>query len=232
MPFARRARSTRPRRRRLPLVRSRRRYQNFRRHIPTNLKAGCAQNQVVKFKFGFDSGDDHAIASTTGSFVDYAYRATSPYDPYAETGGAQPRGFDQWMALYNKGVVLGSKITATFYFSPGSTTNNAMSVGIARKMSIADVDAPLLSEARNGVRKVITANNDKVVCVLKYSYRELCKDPNDAENLEFASDGNSTTQVYFHVGGFAMNSQTQTCRFVGNIQYTVLLKEPINPGQS
>lgn len=233
MPFSGRSRvSTSRQSRKKNPFRSRRRYQFYRRRIPTSMNFGSPQNMVVRWKFGFNSGDDHAIASTTGSYVDYAYRATSPYDPYAETGGAQPRGFDQWMALYNKGVVLGSKILVTFYFSPADATADAMAVGIVRKMAIGDPDASLLSEARHSTRKVITGHNDRATCVMKYSYRELCKDPNDAEDLEFAVDGNTTKQVYFHVGGFALNGATETCHFVGHIEYTVLLKEPVNPAQS
>lgn len=179
-----------------------------------------------------DSGDSHNIASSTGSYVDYAYRATSPYDPYAETGGQQPRTFDQWMALYNKGVVLGSKVTATFFFAPGDGTSNAMSVGIVRSMAITDPDAASQAESRLAQRKILTAHNDKVTCTLKYSYKELCKNPADAEELQFSSSGNTTKQVYYHVGGFALNSATETCHFTGHIDYTVLLLEPINPAQS
>lgn len=217
------------------IVRRRRRTRGYRSSlakIPISKNFGAPQNMIVRWKFGFDSGDSHPIASTTGSYVDYAYRATSPYDPYAETGGAQPRNFDQYMAMYNKGVVLGSKISVTYFFSPASASSSAMSVGIVRKMAIADADAPLLVEGRHSTRKVLTGANDKVHCVMKYSYRDLCKDPNDYTDLEFSSGGNTTKQVYYHIGGFALNAQTQTCHFVGQCEYTVLLKEPINPAQS
>lgn len=209
------------------------RFQAFRNRVPANLRFGSAQFQIVKWKFGFDSGDDHAISSSTGAYVDYAYRATSPYDPYAETGGAQARGFDQWMALYNKGIVLGSKITATFYYSPTDVTaTGVMCVGITRSMAITDPTADELAENRLQSRKVLSISNDKVTCVLKYSYRELCRDPIDAEELQFTSSGNTTKQVYYHVGGFALNAGTQVCHFIGDIRYTVLLMEPVNPPQS
>ena len=38
------------------------------------------------------------------------------YDPYAGTGGHQPRGFDDFMGIYGKFTVLGSKCTAQFMY--------------------------------------------------------------------------------------------------------------------
>lgn len=44
------------------------------------------------------------------------------YDPYLGIGGHQPYGFDEMMALYNRGVVLGAKVTVLA--RPGSTANS------------------------------------------------------------------------------------------------------------
>lgn len=55
--------------------------------------------------------------STANTIVHYAYRANALTDPTATgTGGHQPRGFDQFMAVYRTYTVLGSKILVNFAY--------------------------------------------------------------------------------------------------------------------
>lgn len=53
------------------------------------------------------------ISSATSASGNAQYDiAFSPYDPNADVGGAQPVGFDQWMALYRNFAVLNGHIKA------------------------------------------------------------------------------------------------------------------------
>jgi len=57
----------------------------------------------------------------------FSIRANGMYDPDYSLGGQQPRGFDQYMALYEKFTVTSAKLSVTFCFrgyhgpSPGQT---------------------------------------------------------------------------------------------------------------
>jgi len=51
------------------------------------------------------------------------FRANSCFDPDFTGGGAQPRGFDQWMTIYSKYVVMKSKITVHFTCRAGDGNN-------------------------------------------------------------------------------------------------------------
>jgi len=54
------------------------------------------------------------LTTGIGSLGKTVYRANSLYDPDQSGVGHQPRGFDQWMLLYNKFVVTRAKITVLF----------------------------------------------------------------------------------------------------------------------
>lgn len=44
----------------------------------------------------------------------WTFKINSAYDPDAAVGGHQPKGYDQWMSLYNKYTVVGAKYKFTF----------------------------------------------------------------------------------------------------------------------
>jgi len=62
----------------------------------------------------------------SGSTATYRFRANDLYDPDFETGGHQPRGFDQWMAFYNHFTVIGSMIKVTFMSSSTTAASYVM----------------------------------------------------------------------------------------------------------
>jgi len=79
-----------------------------RRYSPAAM--GIPNSKIVKLRYvewyTFNlSGVSSGVA---------VYRANGPYDPYAGTGGHQPLGYDQWAALYQHCVVLGSKCSVGF----------------------------------------------------------------------------------------------------------------------
>ena len=51
-----------------------------------------------------------------GSAVVRTFRANSIYDPVNALGGAQPRGFDQFMAVYKTFTVTASKVSVNFMY--------------------------------------------------------------------------------------------------------------------
>ena len=60
-------------------------------------------------------------AQTFGA-VQRTYRGNSVFDPRFATGGGQPKGFDNYMALYNEFYVVKSKITVYYQLHSGTST--------------------------------------------------------------------------------------------------------------
>ena len=96
-------------------------------NVPRN-KMGFPQEMRASLRY-VDSLDFVPTSHTT---VRQTFLANGLYDPHTSTGGHQPRGFDEFMAIYNKFTVKSSKISVTFtyegYNGPyGSTATGAPS---------------------------------------------------------------------------------------------------------
>lgn len=75
-----------------------------RMNFPQQMKTTLRYTERVEF-------------SPTGtSVVQVQFRGNGMQDPYVGVGGHQPRGFDDFMAIYGKYTVLGSKCTAQFMY--------------------------------------------------------------------------------------------------------------------
>lgn len=76
---------------------------------------------------------------TLGSMNTLQYALNNLYDPEVAVGGHQPRGFDQWSAIFQKYLVYGCKITVTL------TTPAAATDALAWGMYPSDMGATPLS---------------------------------------------------------------------------------------
>lgn len=65
-----------------------------------------------------------------GSSAAYVFSCNDVYDPNYTGTGHQPTGFDQWMSFYNRFVVLGSKIKATFSSLDAETLDTVVGIAI------------------------------------------------------------------------------------------------------
>jgi hypothetical protein len=72
------------------------------RPVVVNRRAGFTERAKLKYAQLWDV--------SSGTFSTYSFRGNGMYDPYAGAGGAQPNGFDEYMALYKHFYVIGSKI--------------------------------------------------------------------------------------------------------------------------
>lgn len=238
--FYRRNRRFRRYRRRRPLYNARgtvSRYASMQptsryRPIPVSRGIGQPDKMIVRMRFAINGGDVNAITSTSGSVVDYVYRANDCYDPYQGGAGAQPRCFDQWMALYRHGIVLGSKILIRFFFPTGATAENNMKVFIGSSETTTAFTTSQAEEVRRTRQTVLTCQRGGVILSNTFSYKMIAHNPEDFYALQFSGAGQPTQQWYYHVGGFGLNSQSESCDFTGHIDYTVLLIHPLDPGQS
>lgn len=84
------------------------RRRTFRARIPRGFKP-FGNSRVARLTYCDNIVLDPGANVTAGK----VFRANGMYDPDTALGGHQPYGFDQLMALYNRFVVLGAKITIT-----------------------------------------------------------------------------------------------------------------------
>ena len=82
----------------------RKRRQNPRKILPL---AGFPKQKLVKLRYVQEL---EIVTPTSGLSNSVPFVANGAYDPYYPIGGHQPKGFDQWMAVYSHFNVLGSKI--------------------------------------------------------------------------------------------------------------------------
>lgn len=189
------------------------------------------RSRIVRFKYAINGGDGHSLESTSGALADYVYRANSCYDPYYGTGGHQPYGFDQMMALWRYGVVLGSKIKVTFSFPDAATSNKPFRCGVllsrnASTLSTANDEKVVNEDPRS---KSMTLNPIKggATMVQTYSYRfGDGKKPVDDDGLRFGVAADCSDGTYFHIFGMGLNGQSQNVVISGVIEYVCRLFDP------
>jgi len=76
----------------------------------------CADEQFVTFRYAGGTN-----VNATANYYLYQFRGNSPYDPDYTSTGAQPPGFDEWSAMYNRYRVY----EYTFVLKVTSLTANA-----------------------------------------------------------------------------------------------------------
>jgi len=111
-------------------------------------------------------------------------RANSVFDPDYSTGGQQPMGYDQWAALFNQYVVVGSKLTAYITYQDQRESAPPMCVGVylSDDASVPYQDWRGFVEAKKGNFRNMTALQKSATKVVsKFSAKKFfnIKDPLD-----------------------------------------------------
>ncbi len=74
--------------------------------------------------------DNVSINPTLGNVGSYTIRANSIFDPDYAFGGHQPLGRDQWSAIYNRYMVVSSRIKCTFSSGEAAASNAIVANGL------------------------------------------------------------------------------------------------------
>lgn len=101
-----------------------RRSRNALVKVPRN-KIGFPQSMQTQLRF-CDVIDFTPSSNTIGL---HSFLANSCYDPDYAIGGHQPRGFDEFMEVYKKFTVRGSKISITWTYEGYNGPSTQMSTG-------------------------------------------------------------------------------------------------------
>lgn len=194
--------------------------------VPRSLvPLGLPKKQVATLRY-FETVTLNAGIGVIASNV---FRANSLFDPNVAVGGHQPRGFDQWMAFYGKGIVLGSKCTAKCISATSTEVSLfgvvTLTTSVTPLTSQALIEEPRCSWAASG--NVNTVNQETFAT---YSPKILFdyKNPKDEGDLQFTATGDAPQQGYFHVwnAGTTILSDPGPHVFEVVIDYTCLFFEP------
>lgn len=180
---------------------------------------------------------------TWGSVVtenDYIFRANSLFDPDLTGTGHQPRGFDQYMSMYDHYTVVGAKCTATF---TNESTSNA-SMPIACAIALTDDSAPIVAKytdimERSDIRSCTIAHpegSNAVRTLTKgFGAKKFFGRTNIMDNDDLKGDAgtNPAEKAYFHIlNSIAALSTDRGVNINVVIDYLVVFTEPKQPDQS
>lgn len=157
------------------------------------------------------------------------FRANDCYDPEQSALGHQPVGFDQLMAFYTRGHVIGSKIKVTFINTDAS---NEAICGLAIRHTTA-APANKLEMMENGacVETVLTRSGDSKsianlrqgVDVGKWMGK---KSVLDEESLYFTASASPSDQVYYLIYVHPNASvDSGTTGVIVTVEYDVIFSE-------
>lgn len=173
--------------------------------------------------------------AVTGVSKSLPFVANGCFDPYYPLGGHQPKGFDQWMAVYSHYNVVGSKINVKCVSSgythfawgvcrtPASTEMNGKTLEYILENRY-QKNAKYISGNNN---QNVNANNDSRVA--KYSQKkQYGKNSTSMAELIGDNSKNPDEKTFFEVWAcpIGADAQSKILDFVVVIDYIVLFTEP------
>lgn len=190
-----------------------------------------------------DYVDQMSIDAGTGVVGAYRFRANGMYDPRFETGGHQPRGYDQWMAFYDHYTVIGSRITVTAFSNSNASTSAAAGyIGIMisdSSIAVAGETIDYVMEQGKSVWKPYTENDGArgvVTCSRTFSAKKFfgCTNVLDREDLKGSTTSDPNEQATFHVWQAPVTGAANPTEvyFTVKIRYIAVLTEPKQLSQS
>lgn len=217
---------------------SRRTKRKPRRRVPRSYKgpslplSGFPKQKVVKLRYVQEI--TLTTPSTTGLSKSLPFVANGPYDPYYPIGGHQPKGFDQWMALYSNYNVLGSKCTMRML----NSGNDAFAWGVARTATPNELDGKTLEyilECRmnkgfavaGGYQRTNNMPTSTVKTITYSQKKQHGPNSTNASNLIGTAGGNPAELTIFEcwMAPSAGNPSSLTANFVVTIDYIIMFTE-------
>lgn len=204
----------------------------YRRLLSRAVPSGMPTQKVAKLRYS----ENVLITSSTGILTETLFRANSIFDPNQSGAGHQPMGHDQWAALFNHYVVLGSKIRVSVVNN--DTTKEPANVGVylSDGKTLSYTQANEYIEARKGQYRTIDPSNTRTIIINnKFSAKRFfnVKDVKDnIDRLGGTMGSNPGDDAYYHVWYQVMTGNSDSIRLQIVIDYIVLFSEPKELGQS
>lgn len=174
-----------------------------------------------------------SLTAAAGVVTSQTFRANSIHDPDFTNTGHQPLYHDQWAAIYDQYVVLGSQIKVTFTSSSSIYTNIVGIVGDDDSSTSTNLET--LMEQNNGYSTVVgAAGAPPVTITATFSPQEMFgidAKSDGASQTTFGS--NPTEEWYWKLYSIYSDANTSTTTYYKvEIEYTVKMSELKTPTQS
>ncbi len=178
------------------------------------------------------AGIANSVTPGAGSTGVYIFSANGCYDPDITSTGHQPRGFDNYMALYDHYLVRKARIIVSM--APGACD---MNVGITiRDGTSTEVGQGYLESPNTSWQVLLSSATKPAVMSLDVDIgRWLDRDDiRDNKELQGSTSANPDEEVYFHVFAQAQDSVSTpgVIYFTTKILYYVTFREPTQPSVS
>lgn len=191
------------------------------------------RQKLVKMVMSFGG----QFTSGTGTINVTVVKANSLNDPTGSLTAQLPLGMDQWATMYQKYVVVGSK---AYVRAHNQTSTGSMLYGISLKnTNVSLTNWQYYCETPLTVSKMLTADVDHSGLGSSYNAKRFWKvrkfmDAEDQQaTLDPASPTDPTDLAYYHLWAQDVNqTEAVTYEFVVNIEYYVLVFDPIIPSRS
>lgn len=160
----------------------------------------------------------------------FVYSANGLFDPLITTGTAQPRGFDQLMALYDHYVVIGSKITAKMACM--STNANPVMFTISLRDQASATNQPYSTlEQSYCTWDIVAPSGESKSLVQTFNNQFLGRSfPLSDPDLKGSETANPAEQAYYHVTLSSPSGTNEPTNYViVTIDYEAILIEPKRP---
>lgn len=193
--------------------------------IPRAMTAALPKQLSVKLRYY----EYLSLDPVAGGVAVNVFSANGCYDPNITGAGHQPRGFDQYLALYSKGICTSSICTVK-----GLTTTLADVglAGVALLNQTGTYVAPqeYIEDPRCSwyqLANYATASDEARLTFGARSFFDY-KDPIDESDLHFTTSVNPTQQAYYHVWFGAPNAGYNPGAVIVQvlIEYNVTFFEP------
>jgi len=170
--------------------------------------------------------------TSVGNVITYqTFNSFNCHDPDYTGSGHQPRGWDQWKALYKYYRVLSCSIRAVFFWEETPSQSHTCGIFI-------DDDATFGYTGTNDLfekcgKNTRTLTSDRTSKVILRTYVNMFKSTNKALRTSRTPVGSSPTETapYIHVWSIANNTASLTygaVRVHVGLHYKVQLFEPID----
>lgn len=200
---------------------------------------GISSSARARLKYSVVISLDPSAVTAVHNFA-----ANGLFDPDLTYAGAQPIGFDQWMALYDVYTVTGAKLTARYVSHSTSTQNPALfgvSCSDTLNYSSATTEQTVISRAgdsnpaaptsrmvNTGVIPGINTGATKVA--VKYDQKKMMgiRDANGRTSLEGSASSNPSDLAYFQVFACSVlgNTPGSIQGILVDIEYDVMFTAP------
>lgn len=225
------------------VMRRRRRAYRKKRYAKRSVLSFSKAPMPNRFATKLRYAESFSINPPTGGVAGtYVFVANGLYDPNVTGTGHQPRGFDQFMTMYDHYTVIGSKITATFTSAGIVGTSGPLTVGIALKDgTLTASNKNDYMEGRNVKSGVLlrAAGSDeahKITLSKSFSTKKFLgvSHPLSSNVLRGSVSSNPIEDAYFHLFAQIMTGAVDSAPIEVQvvIDYLTVFTEPKQPAQS